>query len=144
LRYAWLRRQDKLRQAISWCRADATGQYGRAPGQPPAGPPTFDGDAIGCLVRHAEACEAGWRDWFAAHSVERFEITYEELTQDPGKAVRDIAGFCDVSLPPGLGRLRPRMQRQADHHTERFARLFNASLSGGSEVLPGLTARHHK
>jgi len=27
----WLRREDKLRQAISWWRAAATGQYGLAP-----------------------------------------------------------------------------------------------------------------
>jgi hypothetical protein len=32
-------------------------------------------------------------------------------------------------LPPGLGRIRPRLQRQADHHTERFVRLFNSHAS---------------
>jgi LPS sulfotransferase NodH len=38
LRYVWLRRQDKLRQAISWWRAAETGQYALAPGQVAAEP----------------------------------------------------------------------------------------------------------
>jgi LPS sulfotransferase NodH len=92
-------------------------------------PPAFDRAAIAGLVRYAEACEAGWREWFTAHSVEPYEITYEDLAKDLDAAVRDIAGFRDVSLPPGLGHLRPRLQRQADHHTEGFVRLFNRHAS---------------
>jgi len=125
LRYVWLRRQDKVRQAISWWRADVTGQYGLPAGASPSPPPAFDRDAIAGLVRYAEAGEAGWRDWFAAHSVQPFEITYEDLVKDLDAAVRAIGGFLDVPLPPGLGHIRPRGRRQADHHTERFVRLFN-------------------
>lgn len=124
LRYVWLRRQDKVRQAISWWRADATGEYARTAGTVSAPPPAFDRDAIGRLVQYAEACEAGWRSWFAAASIQPFEITYEDLITDLGKAVRDIAAFLDVPLPPDLGSIRPRLRRQADQHTERFVRLF--------------------
>ena len=124
-RYLWLRREDKLRQAISWWRAAATGQYGLAPGEMPAELPAFDGDAIGRLLRYAQACEAGWRDWFAAHSIRPLEIVYEDLIEDVDRAVRDGAGFLGVSWPAGLAPVRPRMRRQADHHTERLAALFN-------------------
>src|SRR6266487_2226844 len=110
---------------ISWWRADVTGQYGLPAGASPSPPPAFDRDAIAGLVRYAEAGEAGWRDWFAAHSVQPFEITYEDLVKDLDAAVRAIGGFLDVPLPPGLGHIRPRGRRQADHHTERFVRLFN-------------------
>lgn len=34
LRYVWLRREDKVRQAISWWRADMTGQWALVPGPP--------------------------------------------------------------------------------------------------------------
>ncbi len=125
LRYVWLRRQDKVRQAISWCRADVTDQYGLPAGAAPPLPPAFDRGAIAGLVRYAEAGEAGWRDWFAAHSLEPFEIAYEDLVTDLDAAVRAIAGFLDVPLPPGLGHIRPRGHRQADHHTDRFVRMFN-------------------
>ena len=134
----WLRRGDKLRQAISWWRAAATGQYGLAAGQVPAEPPEFDRDAISRLLRYAEACEAGWRDWFTAHAIKPFEITYEDMVKDLDKAVRDIAGFCGITVPAGLGHIRPRMRRQADQHTERLVRLYGASLSGGQAPDAGL------
>src|SRR5436309_6317988 len=51
LRYVLLRRQDKARQAISWWRADVTGQYGLPAGAAPSPPPAFDRDAIAGLVR---------------------------------------------------------------------------------------------
>jgi LPS sulfotransferase NodH len=59
------------------------------------------------LVRYAGACKARWRDWFAADSVEPFEITYEDMAEDLDKTVRDIAAFLDVTVPSGLGRIRP-------------------------------------
>lgn len=127
LRYVWLRRQDKVRQAISWWRAAETGEYARMPGVVPARPPAFDRDAIEGLVRYAEACEAGWRDWFAANSIEPFEIVYEALINDVDKGARDVARFLGVTVPPGLRRIRPYMQRQADQHTERFVRLYGTS-----------------
>jgi LPS sulfotransferase NodH len=36
LRYVWLRRQDKVRQAISWWRADVTVEYGLPAGASPS------------------------------------------------------------------------------------------------------------
>lgn len=125
LRYVWLRRENKLRQAISWWRAAETGQYGLAPGQVAAEPPQFDRDAIGRLLGYAQACETGWRDWFATHSIKPMEIVYENLTEDVDQAARDVAEFLQVPLPPRLRPIRPRMQRQADHHTERLIELFN-------------------
>jgi LPS sulfotransferase NodH len=125
LGYVWLRREDKLRQAISWWRAAATGQYGLAPGEVPTEPPQFDPDAIGRLLRYAQACETGWRDWFATHSITPLEIVYEDLIEDVDQAARDVAGSLQVPLPPRLGPICPRMQRQADNHTERLVELFN-------------------
>jgi LPS sulfotransferase NodH len=127
LRYIWLRRDDKLRQAISWWRAAATGEYALAPGGSPAQPPAFDRDAIGRLVRYAQECEDGWRRWFSAHGIQPLEIEYEDLARDPERAMQDVAAFLDVAVPSGLERLRPRMLRQADHHTERFAALFRGA-----------------
>jgi len=125
LRYLWLRREDKLRQAISWWRAAATGQYELAPDEVCAEPPAFDREAIGRLLRYAQACEAGWQDWFAAHSIRPLEIVYEDLIEDVDRAARNVAGFLGVTWPAGLAPVRPRMRRQADQRTERLAALFN-------------------
>ena len=129
LRYVWLRRDDKLRQAISLWRAGATGQYALADGERPAPPPPFDRDAIDRLVQWAEEGEAGWRGWFAAHSITPFEIVYEDMTPRLTTAVRDLAAFLGVPLPRGLAPVRPRLRRQADQHTERLVERFRGSGS---------------
>jgi trehalose 2-sulfotransferase len=126
LRYVWLRRQDKVRQAISWWRADATGQYALAEGEQAKQPPAFDREAIGRLVQFAEECEAGWREWFATHSITPLEIVYEEMVPVLTEVVRDLAAFLGVMLPTGVGQVHPRLQLQADHHTERLVELFNS------------------
>ena len=126
LRYVWLRRGDKLRQAISWRRAAAAGQYSLADGEQPAAPPPFDPDAIARLLRYAEECEAGWRDWFTAHAITPFEVVYEDMTGNLAVTVRELAVFLGVALPPGLGPVRPRLLRKADRHTERLVELFTA------------------
>ncbi len=59
----------------------------------------------------AEECEAGWRRWFSAHSVQPFEIVYEDMGENLDKAVHDIAAFLDIPLPPGLGPVRPGLLR---------------------------------
>jgi LPS sulfotransferase NodH len=53
------------------------------------------------------------------------EIVYEDLIDDVDQAARNVAGFLGVPWPAGLAPFRPRMRRQADHHTERLAALFN-------------------
>jgi trehalose 2-sulfotransferase len=131
LRYVWLRRENKLRQAISLWRAGATGQYALADSEQPAPPPPFDRDAIDQLVQWAEQCEAGWRGWFAAHSIAPFEIVYEEMTPRLTEVVGDLAAFLGVALPPGFGPVRPRLRRQADHLTEGLVERFRSSGSSG-------------
>jgi trehalose 2-sulfotransferase len=128
LRYIWLRRADKLRQAVSWWRAAATGEFALGPGQPAGQPPAFDRDAIGRLVRYAQECEEGWRRWFPAHGIQPLEVEYEDLAGDLDDAVRAVAAFLEVRLPPGLERTRPRLRRQADHHTEEFVADFQRGV----------------
>ena len=129
VRYVWLRRDDKLRQAISLWRAAATGQYALTDGQKAAPPPPFDQDAIGRLMQWVEEGEAGWRRWFADHSIAPLEIVYEDMTRRLTTVVRDIAAFLGVPLPQGLGPIHPRMLRQADDHTERLVERFRSLSS---------------
>src|SRR5216683_110715 len=54
--FVWLRREDKVRQGISWWRADVTNQWALRPGQEPA-QPAPDAERIVRLVRFADRCE---------------------------------------------------------------------------------------
>ena len=71
--FVWLRRADKVRQGISWWRAAVTDQWGLRLGQE-AGQPPPDVEQMVQLVRLAEWCEDGWRQWFAATGIQPCEV----------------------------------------------------------------------
>lgn len=125
--YIWLRRVDKVRQGISWWRADVTGQYALRPDQE-ARLPTPDVEQIVRLVRFAEQCEDGWRQWFASTGSQPCEVVYEDLAQDRLAAVNKVLGFLGLPLL-GTGSLPPvRYRQQADSLTERYADLVRSAM----------------
>jgi LPS sulfotransferase NodH len=125
--FVWLRREDKVRQGISWWRAAETGQWALRPGQQ-AGQPPPDVEQIVRLVRFAEQCEDGWRHWFASTGIVPCEVSYEDLARDRLAAANKVLGFLRLpqldadSLPP----VRYRMQ--ADRLTDRYVDLIRAAM----------------
>jgi LPS sulfotransferase NodH len=71
--FVWLRRAAKVRQGISWWRADVTNQWALRPGQD-AGQPPPDVEQMVQLVWFAQRCEDGWRQWFAATGIQPCEV----------------------------------------------------------------------
>ncbi len=126
--FVWLRRQDKVRQGISWWRAAVTGQWGRRPGQQ-AGRPPPDVEQMVQLVRFAEQCEDGWRQWFAATGIRPCEVLYEDLATDRLTVVNAVLEF--LRLPHlDAGDLPPvRYRQQADSLTERYEHVVRSALS---------------
>ncbi|WP_415922494.1 Stf0 family sulfotransferase [Tateyamaria sp. SN6-1] len=95
-RYIWLRRQDKLAQAISLLRAEQTGLWHRnADGSDleritPARDTGYDPDAITAQIARFDAADRAWLNWFADHSIAPWSLTYEDLVDTPQIALRMI------------------------------------------------------
>ncbi len=125
--FIWLRRADKVRQGISWWRAAETGQWAVRAGQE-SGRPAADVEQIAALVRFAEQCEDGWRQWFASTGLQPCEVFYEDLTGDRLAVANKVLAF--LRLPElDVGSLPPvRYQQQADGLTERYVDLVRATL----------------
>jgi trehalose 2-sulfotransferase len=79
--FIWLRREDKVRQGISWWRAAVTDQWALRPGQQ-AAQPAPDVEQIIQLVQFAQRCEDGWRRWFTSTRIQPCEVVYEDLARD--------------------------------------------------------------
>ena len=58
--FVWLRREDKVRQGISWWRAAVTNQWALRPDEQAEQPPP-DVEQMVQLVQFAQRCEDGWR-----------------------------------------------------------------------------------
>jgi len=118
--FVWLRRADKVRQGISWWRAAVTDQWGLRPGQE-AEQPAPDVEEMVQLVRLAEWCEDGWRQWFASTGIQPCQVLYEDLAGDRLAAAKHSPG---VSPPSATQGRRPsaRSLPPAGRHSDRAIR----------------------
>lgn len=126
--FVWLRRQDKVRQGISWWRADVTDQWALRPDQEPE-QPTLDVERVVRLVRFAERCEDGWRQWFASTGIQPCEVVYEDLARDRLAVANRVLQFLRLPLLDA-GDLPPvRYRKQADSLTDRYADLVRSAMT---------------
>jgi LPS sulfotransferase NodH len=121
--FVHLRREDRVRQAVSALIAEQTGEWRSIPGanRRARGEPRFDFARLAALAANAQACHAHWTALFAALGAEAYEITYEQLYGDyeasVGKLLRWVgAETTDVRAP--------RMRRQSDDASEAMAVQF--------------------
>lgn len=126
--FVWLRREDKVRQGISWWRAAVTGQWGLRPGQQARQPPP-DVEQMVRLVQFAQQCEDGWRQWFASTSIQPCEVLYEDLARDRLTVTNEVLAFLRLRRLHAVGLPPVRYRKQADSLTERYADLVRAAMS---------------
>jgi LPS sulfotransferase NodH len=126
--FVWLRREDKVRQGISWWRAAVTDQWGLRPGQE-ADQPAPDVEQMVQLARLAEQCEDCWRQWFASTGIQPYEVVYEDLARDRLAVANGVIEFLRLpqldadTLPP------VRYRKLADSLTERYVHLVRSAMS---------------
>ena len=129
--FVWLRREDKVRQGISWWRAAVTDQRGLRPGQEPE-QPASDVEKIVQLVQFAQRCEDGWRQWFASTGIPPCQVAYEDLSRDRLAVANAVLGSLRLlqldadTLPP------VRYRKQADSLTVRYAELVRSAMNSRS------------
>ena len=123
VRYIWLTREDKARQAISYYRACRTEIWWQIESDGPpsdGGPePAFDPEAIARLEQVLVANDAKWQSFFTRRGVDPLVITYEELDADYAGTISRVLGWLGVASPDAV-QIRPRLRRQADGLSEAW------------------------
>ncbi len=118
----WLRRRDKLRQAISRYRAIETGQWHRTTAdQPPQTSPRFNARQIWAHHDQLLQWEQDWQREFRAIGERPLEVWYEDIQTDPQPAVREICRLVGVTANPVDLRKCP-LVIQRDELTEMWVR----------------------
>jgi trehalose 2-sulfotransferase len=133
LRYLWIRRRDKVRQAISLWRAEKTRQWMR---NGPEIKVIFEGpldlDSVAERVQRAVRREAGWADYFASAGVDPWTIDYEDLVLDVHAAVNSALAFLGVHPGRPVATGRPPVERQADKLTEEWVAQYMDAVAKGT------------
>ena len=124
-RFIWLRRRNVERQAISYYRAGASGEWWRTDKGPfgysgvccaPYDPVSFDATAIQNRERSILKGDKGWQQMFLANANRPLEVFYEDFIVDYAGTLRHITEW--LGLDPGIDIPDPVMKRQSDEVTE--------------------------
>jgi trehalose 2-sulfotransferase len=125
----WLRRKDTLRQAVSYFRAQVTGEWCRRRGDPCPPPPAFDREAIVLLQRRIIHEENRLAEHFLSRRLLPLTMYYEDFInayeRTTSSLVQVISGRQQPSFP--VARTRSLLLPQADSITEDWLALLSGS-----------------
>jgi len=142
LQYLWVRRRDKVRQGISWWRAEATGEWAVPAGrdsEAPA-PAVPDVTAVRQLVEVATLHERAWGDYFAERGIDPWTIDYEDLVVDLDGSLDSALRYLGVHPGRPVRATPVRIKRQADERTERWVEQYRAAEGTGMPAAIGAPA----
>lgn len=134
-RYVWMRRRDKVRQAISLWRALQTRTWRlEHPGEDGSSPSlSYSFEGIEHLRRRLSADDEAWERYFLHSLIAPLELVYEDdVGPDPAGAVARVLAHIGVALPSGW-EPDARMAQQSDELNEHWYLAYHrdatASLS---------------
>jgi trehalose 2-sulfotransferase len=148
-RYVHLRRQDTVRQAISYYRASYSDRwFSVAEDDPEEGeiryirpiplPDKPDWGHVRFLENLLITHEQRWNDFFRRAGIVPLEIWYEDLAADHEQALHRVLEFIGVQLPPGTPVPAPRLRKQANEDNDRLAEEYLAHRDSAVPRPPNL------
>jgi LPS sulfotransferase NodH len=125
LHYIYLRRGDRLRQAISFYRAEATREWVRR-GEEASGNAIvpYDRQEIVKKLGELEGMERQWTAHFEACRVEPHRVTYEEIVADRERSVTSVLDYLGIDHPSPLALPASDVRRQSDSLTDDWVERY--------------------
>ncbi len=131
VRYLWLTRRDKVRQAISFRLAASTDSWWNITGDrrtsdPKPAEPVFDPHAIRRLELALADHESRWRSFFDANAIDPLVVHYEDLAADYRAHIVQTLTWLGIRDANGMQVPPPRLRQQSDARNEEWLRRFSA------------------
>lgn len=130
-RFIFLRRADKLDQAVSYLKAEQTGLWHVAPDGSelerlaPHREPAYDRARIAETVAMMEGHDRAWEAWFAQERVAPLRIAYDDLSADPTGVLRRV--LADLGLDPAAAEgVSPGVRKIADGTNRDWVERYRA------------------
>lgn len=102
IKFIYLYRQNKLRQAISMVKAQRSGYWSKRDAAESINTSKYGEYSfqdISNTLNYFAIYEAFWIDFFESYNISPLQITYEELCTDKKSVLSEIVDFLDVSKP---------------------------------------------
>ena len=125
LSYIWVRRDDKLLQAISHWKAKQTKVYNSLQeNSVSAEELKFDYEEIRKIVKRFTEQDEAWGTFFEQNGIEPFEVHYEGFASDYGATTRKMVEFLGVNIPAEF-RVKPLTYKKlADEINEAWQKQY--------------------
>jgi LPS sulfotransferase NodH len=130
LRYVYITRRDRLRQAISWARAVQTGWWASDHEAPEHVPVVYDRAQIDRLIDGIAERARRWEELFERIGSKPLRTTYEDLVAAPQATVRTVLRHIGADVPDDLAVGPPTLEQQSDLTTEQWVRRYAAEAGG--------------
>jgi LPS sulfotransferase NodH len=133
--YIWLRRRNKVAQAISYYRAvqsriwHVRAEKKLDPASRDNDKLQFDFDQIDYYARQLEHWDERWQEYFSRKKLKVLLLIYEDFVSSPPsyeKTIREVAKFCGISDHAALTIRSPAFQRQADGLSMEWERKYRS------------------
>jgi LPS sulfotransferase NodH len=127
--YVWVRRRDRVHQAVSLWRAMQTQAWRAGGGRGANDRAEYDFRALDHLVRRLRRDDDAWEAWFAEQEIAPLTLVYEEFAAEPRAAAEAVAGVVGVTLPAAPPRDDPPLERQADDQSAEWAERYRTEAA---------------
>lgn len=121
--FFWLRRENIIRQAVSWHVAVTSGIWHSSNrGKKPRNV-AYDYDEIAWKVAFIEGMDARYQSWFRWRGIKPMMIWYHEVVNDPENVLRRMFYHLELPLPkviPVKSTLKKLDDIRKDQYVERF------------------------
>lgn len=125
LKFIWLTRQDKVRQAVSYAKAIQTNQWSSL-FESTNDAPKFDYQQIKQLHRQTENEEDRLVAFAQTHAIEPLKLIYEQIVEAPFDAARQCLDYLGIALPADQPLEALTLTRQSDNVTEAWVEQYHA------------------
>jgi trehalose 2-sulfotransferase len=121
--FIYIRREDKIAQAVSMAKAAQTGAWVSL-AKPKTANLHYDRDLIAKCLSYVERQDRDWARWFETHKITPFVVTYENLTANTAAVVRGIVELMGVQSDPAPEVRLPAFEKQGDETNEKWVTRF--------------------
>lgn len=128
LRYIWITRRNKVRQAVSWWKAIQTGVWhvsGRG-GSKATRKPTYSFLSVDRLYQECVMREAGWQEYFSEAGIIPLTVVYEDFVASYKETVAAVLEHVGVTDVNGLNFRKRKWKKQADAISEEWVQRYRA------------------
>ena len=125
LRYVWVTRRNKVRQAVSLVKASQSQEWKATDSHPRhAVVPEYNFHIVDAALRWIVREECAWEQYFTRTGLTPFTVVYEDLVPDHESTVRRLLDHLQIDLPSDYVFPTPRLHKQADAVSDEWVERY--------------------